>query len=44
MMAHIVMTYDIKLEDNAIRPRSLQFSTSAIANPYAKVVFRKRVN
>lgn len=42
MLAHIVMTYDIKLEENTIRPQSLRIGSSIGANPTAKVMFRKR--
>ncbi|KAF9237104.1 cytochrome P450 [Melanogaster broomeanus] len=41
MVAHIVMWYDIKLEDD-IRPQSLRIGTATVANPTAKVLFRKR--
>ena len=44
MLAHIVVTYDVKLEDNMERPRSWRFGTSIIADPHAKVLFRKRVD
>ena len=36
MLAHIVTTYDVKLEDGATRPRSLHFGTSIMPNPRAK--------
>ena len=42
ILAHIVVTYDVKLEDNATRPRSLHFGTSIVADPRASVLFRKR--
>ncbi|KAF8844183.1 cytochrome P450 [Paxillus ammoniavirescens] len=44
MLAHIVLSYDIKLEDNAIRPRSLHFASTIAAHPTAKVMFRKRAH
>ncbi|KAF8547706.1 cytochrome P450 [Imleria badia] len=43
MLAHIVTTYDIKLEENTTRPQSLHIGNSIGANPTAKVMFRKRV-
>ena len=43
MLAHIVTTYDIKLEDAAIRPPSLRFGTAITPDPRAKVLFRRRV-
>ena len=42
MLAHVVTTYDIKLEENISRPRSLHIGNSIGANPTAKVMFRKR--
>ncbi|KAF9235145.1 cytochrome P450 [Melanogaster broomeanus] len=41
MLAHIVVSYDIKLEDN-IRPPSSYTDIAIMANPRAKVMFRKR--
>ena len=42
MLAHVVTMYDIKLEENVTRPRSLRIGNSISANPTAKVMFRKR--
>ncbi|KAF9236824.1 cytochrome P450 [Melanogaster broomeanus] len=42
MLAHIVVSYDVKLEENATRPQSLWVGTKTRANPTGKVVFRKR--
>ena len=44
MLAHIVTTYDVKLEDSAMRPRSLHFGTSIMPDPHAKVLFRRRID
>ncbi|KAF8549327.1 cytochrome P450 [Imleria badia] len=44
MLAHIVMTYDVKLEDNAPYPASLCVGSMIAANPHAKVLFRNRVD
>ncbi|KAF9237105.1 cytochrome P450 [Melanogaster broomeanus] len=41
MLAHVVMRYDIKLEDG-IRPQSLRIGAVIAANPRTKVLFRKR--
>lgn len=41
MLAHIVLTYDVKLE-NAIIQESIHVTTSITANPNVKVMFRKR--
>ncbi|KIK12874.1 hypothetical protein PISMIDRAFT_689125 [Pisolithus microcarpus 441] len=43
MMAHIVMSYDVKLEDDTCRPQTLRVGRSIVPNPAAKVMFRKRV-
>jgi hypothetical protein len=43
MLAHLVISYDIKLEENAIRPRNLRIGTSIAANPTARVMIRRRV-
>ncbi|KIJ05676.1 hypothetical protein PAXINDRAFT_21085 [Paxillus involutus ATCC 200175] len=42
MLAHVLLTYDIKLEDNATRPRSWHIGGTIAAHPTAKVMFRKR--
>ncbi|KAG9311584.1 cytochrome P450 [Chiua virens] len=44
MLAHIVITYDVQLEDQATRPASLFVGTTVLADPRAKVLFKKRVN
>ncbi|KAF8833162.1 cytochrome P450 [Paxillus ammoniavirescens] len=44
MLAHVVLSYDIKLEDNATRPRSWSMGVHIVAHPTAKVVFRKRAH
>ena len=41
MLAHIVVTYDIKLEDDTPRPRA---RASTLPDLSAKVVFRRRIN
>ncbi|KIK81320.1 hypothetical protein PAXRUDRAFT_15298 [Paxillus rubicundulus Ve08.2h10] len=42
MLAHIVLSYDIKLEDADTRPQSLHIGINIVAHPTAKVMFRKR--
>lgn len=42
MLAHIVTTYDIKLEENTTRPRSLHIGSAIATNSTARVMFRKR--
>ncbi|KAF8844225.1 cytochrome P450 [Paxillus ammoniavirescens] len=44
MLAHVVLSYDIKLVDTDIRPRSVHIGINIVANPTAKVMFRKRVH
>ncbi|KAF9225200.1 cytochrome P450 [Gyrodon lividus] len=44
MLAHVVVSYDIKLEDNATRPQSLYVGSSIRAHPTAKVMFRRRAD
>ncbi|KAI6005463.1 cytochrome P450 [Pisolithus albus] len=43
MLAHIVMSYDVKLEDDTSRPKALCIGRSILPSPAAKVMFRKRV-
>ncbi|KIJ05876.1 hypothetical protein PAXINDRAFT_20895 [Paxillus involutus ATCC 200175] len=43
MLAHVVLSYDIKLEDTDTRPRSVHIGIHIVAHPTAKVMFRKRV-
>lgn len=42
MLAHIVTTYDVKLEENTTRPRCLYIGSVIAPNSTAKVMFRKR--
>ncbi|KAL4068774.1 cytochrome P450 [Scleroderma yunnanense] len=44
MLAHIVMSYDVKLEENATLPKSQYVGTVILANTSSKVMFRKRQN
>ncbi|KIJ12301.1 hypothetical protein PAXINDRAFT_14916 [Paxillus involutus ATCC 200175] len=44
MLAHLVLTYDIKLEDNSTPPRSWYIVLHIVAHPTAKVMFRKRAH
>ncbi|KIK77776.1 hypothetical protein PAXRUDRAFT_834874 [Paxillus rubicundulus Ve08.2h10] len=41
MLAHVVLSYDIKLEDNATRLRSLHIGIHMVAHPTTKVMFRR---
>lgn len=42
MLAHIVLHYDIRLEDEGVRPEDTWLVTSCLANREAKVLFRGR--
>jgi len=44
MLAHIILSYDMKLEDNATPPRSKYRGTTILANPTAKIMFRRRID
>jgi len=44
MLAHIITTYDVKLEIEGVRPPDVWFMTSCMPNPNANVLFRKRAN
>jgi cytochrome P450 len=45
MFAHIITTYDVKLEvDEGVRPPDMWIMTSCIPNPNVNVLFRKRAN
>jgi len=42
MFAHIVTTYDVKLEIEGVRPPDMWVMTTCVPNPNANVLFRKR--
>ncbi|KAJ7058930.1 cytochrome P450 [Mycena amicta] len=42
MLAHILQNYDVKLEQEGVRPHSEWFGTTCGANRSAKILFRKR--
>jgi len=44
MFAHIVTTYDVKLEIEGVRPPDMWIMTTCLPNPNANVLFRKRAN
>ncbi|KAG9308976.1 cytochrome P450 [Chiua virens] len=44
MLAHLVVTYDIKFEDGTTRPPTIQFGTVPVPSPTAKMMIRKRVH
>ncbi|TFK36367.1 cytochrome P450 [Crucibulum laeve] len=42
IMAHLIMTYDVKMEIEGVCPADFCIGVSRISNPKAKVMFRKR--
>jgi cytochrome P450 len=44
MFAHIVTTYDVKLEIEGVRPPDMWVMNACVPNPNANVLFRKRAN
>lgn len=42
MMAHVVLTYDVKLEEDGVIPEATWFKHTLRPNPTARVLFRKR--
>ncbi|KAF9244075.1 cytochrome P450 [Melanogaster broomeanus] len=44
MLAHVVTSYDIKLENSAKPPQNLRIGIAIAANTSAKVMFRKRAH
>ncbi|KAG5651324.1 hypothetical protein H0H81_009077 [Sphagnurus paluster] len=44
MLAHLVMTYDVKLEGNAERPPNKWLIANCMPNPTAEILIRKRVH
>ena len=44
MLAHTVMTYDVKMEIEGVRPQDMWFMDTCVPNSNANVLFRKRAN
>ena len=42
MLAHLIITYDVKLEKEGVRPPDFWFAASCIPNRTGEVLFRKR--
>ncbi|KAJ3514733.1 hypothetical protein NLJ89_g2200 [Agrocybe chaxingu] len=42
MLAHAVVTYDMKMADEGVRPEDVWVSAACVPNPTAQVLFRKR--
>jgi len=42
VLAHLVVSYDVKLEDEGVRPSNVSFSDTLLPNPNAHVFFRRR--
>ncbi|KAI5983079.1 cytochrome P450 [Pisolithus marmoratus] len=43
-LAHILTSYDVKLEDRVSRPPSIHWDENVMADPTVRVMFRKRAN
>ena len=41
-MAHIILTYDIKLEEDGVKPPNMGFGGANMPNPSGSVLFRRR--
>ncbi|KAI0071402.1 cytochrome P450 [Panus rudis PR-1116 ss-1] len=42
VLAHLIVHYDMKLEQEGVIPKDMVFSTAIVPDPEAKVLFRKR--
>ena len=42
MFAHMVLNYDVKLENDRVRPEDMWVMGNCVPNPKAKVLFRRR--
>ena len=42
MLAHTVLNYDVKMDNEGVRPPDVWLASSCIPNPKGKVMFRKR--
>ncbi|KAF8964278.1 cytochrome P450 [Flammula alnicola] len=42
MLAHVLLTYDVKLPDDGPRPENVWFQVGCSPNSTAQVIFRKR--
>jgi cytochrome P450 len=42
MFVHVLLTYDVRTVEPGVRPKDLAMAQSALPNPTARVLFRKR--
>jgi cytochrome P450 len=42
MLAHVVLNYDVKFENEGVRPPNKRFMTISLPDPTVEVLFRKR--
>lgn len=42
MLAHVVLNYDVKMENEGVRPADNKFGAEVVPNPTAQVMFRRR--
>lgn len=44
MLAYLLLNYDMKMENEGVRPKDLHLGTRISPDPVAEVLFRKRKN
>ena len=42
MLAHVILNYDVKLENDGPRPTNMYFNSACIPDSKAQVMFRRR--
>ena len=42
MMAYTIINYDVKFENEGVRPRNISFGLATLPDPAARVLFKKR--
>ena len=42
MLAYVIMNYDVKLENDGVRPKDMWSGTCCVPDPNSKVLFRRR--
>ena len=42
MLAHLVLTYDVKMENDGVIPEPFWFGMKMIPNPNAEIMYRRR--
>lgn len=44
MLGYIVLSYDVKLEDDSSPPGNVYWDLNIVADPVARIMFRKRTD